>query len=108
MKDAPIILFNGTGTSPNDVEAIENILSVNHLDFVLANSSQLNALDTSQLSKYKLIIMPGGNFIDMGIHLTEVTCTNIKKAVGQGLNYLGICAGGFLAGDTRHNSFNIA
>jgi glutamine amidotransferase-like uncharacterized protein len=24
------------------------------------------------------------------------------------LNYLGICAGGFLAGDTRNNSFNIA
>lgn len=108
IKEAPIILFNGTGTSPNDVKAIENILFSNHMDFVLVNSAQLNELDTSQLRKYKLIIMPGGNFIDIGKNLTKETTNNIQKAVYQGLNYLGICAGGFLAGDTRNNSFNIA
>lgn len=108
LKEAPIILFNGSGTSPNDVEAVKNILSSNHMDFVLVNSVQLNELDTSQLRKYKLIIIPGGNFIDMGKSLTGETTSNIQKAVHQGLNYLGICAGGFLAGDTRNNSFNIA
>jgi glutamine amidotransferase-like uncharacterized protein len=106
VKEAPILLFNGTGTSPNDVEAIKNILSSNHLDFLLANSARLNGLDTNQLRKYKLIIIPGGNFIDIGKSLTEKTTRNIQKAVQQGLNYLGICAGGFLAGDTRNNSFN--
>ena len=108
IKEAPIILFNGTGTSPNDVEAIKNILSSNHLNFALVNSSKLNELDTSQLRKYKLIIIPGGNFIDIGKSLTVETANNIQKAVYQGLNYLGICAGGFLAGNTRNNSFNIA
>jgi glutamine amidotransferase-like uncharacterized protein len=108
IKEAPIILFNGTGTSPNDVEAIKNILSSNHLDFVLVNSAELNGLDTSQLRKYKLIIIPGGNFIDIGKSLTAGTTSNIKKAVHHGLNYLGICAGGFMAGNTRNNSFNIA
>ncbi|MDP4265399.1 MAG: BPL-N domain-containing protein [Bacteroidota bacterium] len=108
IKEAPIILFNGTGTSPNDVEAIKNILSSDHMDFVLVNSAQLNELDTSQLRKYKLIIIPGGNFIDMGKSLTGETTNNIQKAVHQGLNYLGICAGGFLAGNTRNNSFNLA
>ena len=108
IKEAPILLFNGTGTSPNDVEALKNILSANHLNFVLANSAQLNELDTTELRKYKLIIIPGGNFIDMGNSLTENSTNNIQKAVYQGLNYLGVCAGGFLAGDTRNNSFNIA
>jgi glutamine amidotransferase-like uncharacterized protein len=108
IKEVPVILFNGTGTSPNDVEAIKNILSSDHMDFVLINSAQLNKLDTSQLRKYKLMIIPGGNFIDMGKSLTEETTNNIQKAVHQGLNYLGICAGGFLAGNTRNNSFNIA
>jgi glutamine amidotransferase-like uncharacterized protein len=108
IKEAPIILFNGTGTSPNDVEAIKNILSSNHLNFALVNSSQLNELDTSQLRKYKLIIIPGGNFIDMGKSLTKETTNNIRKAVHQGLNYMGICAGGFLAGNTPNNGFNIA
>ncbi len=107
QKETSIILFNGTGTSPNDVEAIKNILSSNHMDFVLINSAELNALDISQLRKYKLIIIPGGNFIDIGKNLTKETTDNIQQAVYEGLNYLGICAGGFLAGNTGNNSFNI-
>ncbi|MFM9841148.1 MAG: BPL-N domain-containing protein [Cyclobacteriaceae bacterium] len=107
LKESPIILFNGTGTSLNDVEAIKNILSSNKMDFVLVNSNQLNELDTNQLRKYKLIIIPGGNFIEIGKGLTDRTTSNIRKAVHHGLNYLGICAGGFLAGNTKNNSFNI-
>jgi glutamine amidotransferase-like uncharacterized protein len=104
----PILLFNGTGTSPNDVKAISTILSANDLDFTLVNSNQLNELETSQLRKYKLLIIPGGNFEEMGKNLTTKTCTNIQNAVYQGLNYLGICAGGFLAGKNQNNCFNIA
>lgn len=44
----------------------------------------------------------------MGNNLTSETITIIQKAVYQGLNYMGICAGGFLAGNTQNNSFNIA
>src|SRR5881394_4632854 len=88
IKEVPIILFNGSGTSPNDVEAIKNILSANHMDFILVNAAQLNELDTNQLKQYKLIIMPGGNFIDIGKSLTAETTNNIQNAVHQGLNYL--------------------
>jgi glutamine amidotransferase-like uncharacterized protein len=105
--ETPILLFNGTGTSPNDVAAIKNILWANRLNFVQVNTDQLNRLDTNQLKQYKLIIMPGGNFIEMGKSLTTGTTGTIRTAVHQGLNYLGICAGGFLAGDTHNNSFNI-
>ena len=46
---APILLFNGTGTSPNDVEAIETILNNNHLNYSSVNSAQLNAMGESQM-----------------------------------------------------------
>jgi len=40
-RPAPILLFNGTGTSSNDVAAIESILRDNHLDYSTANSREL-------------------------------------------------------------------
>ncbi|MEP7324199.1 MAG: BPL-N domain-containing protein [Saprospiraceae bacterium] len=107
VKEEPILLYNGKGTSTNDVKAIKNLLHSNHLNFTLINSTQLNGLDTARLKKHKLIIIPGGNFIEMGDNLTHETFINIQNAVHQGLNYMGICAGGFLAGNTRNNSFNI-
>ena len=51
-----ILLFNGTGTSPNDVEAVETILRDRHLDYATVNSRQLNHMSESQLSAYRLII----------------------------------------------------
>jgi glutamine amidotransferase-like uncharacterized protein len=56
---------------------------------------------------YRLLIVPGGNYITMGDSLTPSTTANIRKAVEGGLNYLGICAGGLLAGNASSNSFNL-
>jgi len=104
----PVLLFNGTGTSSTDVSAVEAVLQTLNVGYITADSPQLNAMSEPQLAGFKLIIIPGGNFIDIGKSLTAETTGNIQKAVYQGLNYLGICAGGFLAGNTRNNSFNIA
>jgi len=105
--NAPILLFNGAGTSPNDVVAVETILESNHLKYAIANSSQLNAMSESRLRGYRLLIIPGGNFIEMGKGLTADTSAKIHSAVENGLNYLGICAGGFLAGHGSYNSLNL-
>jgi glutamine amidotransferase-like uncharacterized protein len=104
---APILLFNGTGTSPNDVAAVETILNDRHLQYSTANSRQLNGISPSQLMAYRLLIFPGGNYITMGKNLTADTTSNIRQAVEGGLNYLGICAGGILAGDGPHNNLNL-
>ena len=105
---APILLFNGTGTSPNDVVAIEEILRTDHLSYSTVNSSQLSGMGESQMRGYRLLIVPGGNFIDMGNSLTPRTAVNIRDAVRNGLSYLGICAGAFLAGNsTYYNGFNL-
>ena len=94
---APVLLFNGTGVSRNDVAALEAILKNNRLRYSEATSAQLNRMDQAQIRRYRLLIVPGGNFVEIGKSLTPDATANIRKAVHDGLNYLGICAGGFLA-----------
>ncbi|MDB5346394.1 MAG: hypothetical protein JWP89_4771 [Schlesneria sp.] len=102
-----ILLFNGTGTWRNDVAAVEAILKDGHFDYATVNSGQLNRMSESELAAYRLLIVPGGNYIKMGDGLTPSTTAKIRKAVQGGLNYLGICAGGLLAGDAKSNSLNL-
>jgi len=104
---APILLFKGKGTSPNDVAAVETILNTHRLNYSTVNSSQLNAMGESQIRGYRLLIVPGGNFIDIGNGLTSSTTSKIRNAVQNGLNYLGICAGGFFAGNSGFNGLNL-
>jgi glutamine amidotransferase-like uncharacterized protein len=86
---APVLLFTGTGTSANDVAAIETILNSSHLNYSTVNSLQLNGMAESQISGYRLLIVPGGNFVAMGNSLTAGTTANVRNAVKGGLNYLG-------------------
>ena len=102
-----ILLFSGAGTSVNDVAAVVTILRDKHLEYSTVNSRQLNGMSESQLKAYRLMIVPGGDFIDMGNSLAPSTTANIHNAVQGGLNYLGICAGGFLAGHASYNSLNL-
>jgi glutamine amidotransferase-like uncharacterized protein len=110
-KAASILLFNGAGTSPGDVTAIEAILKARGLDYAMANSRQLDAMSASDLKAYRLLIMPGGNFVKMGQGLGPSTSVTIRGAVNGGLNYLGVCAGAFLAGASPpnglYNGFNL-
>jgi glutamine amidotransferase-like uncharacterized protein len=107
---APVLLFTGTGTSPDDVAAIVTILNSSHLSYSTVNSFQLNWMAESQISAYRLLVVPGGNFVNMGNSLTAGTAANVRNAVKGGMNYLGICAGGFLAGifPAPYNSFNLS
>ena len=103
----PILLFSGNGTSPNGVKAVEAVLKDSHLKYATVNSQQLNGMSESQLVAYRLMIVPGGNYTTIGNSLTPDTTTNIHNAVQGGLNYLGICAGGLLAGNATCNSLNL-
>jgi glutamine amidotransferase-like uncharacterized protein len=107
---ASILLFTGTGTSPGDVAAIETILDTSHIHYSTVNSFQLNRMAESQIGGHRLLIVPGGNFVVMGNGLTASTTANVRNAVKSGMHYLGICAGGFLAGrfPASYNSFNLS
>ena len=102
-----ILLFNGRGTSRNDVAAIEDILHERGLRYSTASSARVDAISESDLSAYRLLVVPGGNFEDIGNALTTSTTTKIRRAVGDGLGYLGICAGAFFAGASPYNGLNL-
>jgi glutamine amidotransferase-like uncharacterized protein len=104
---APVLLFNGTGTSPQDVLALGRILHSEGVTYSTVNSRQLNGMGEPQIGAYRLLIVPGGNFERMGNSLTSSAAANIRNAVQHGLNYLGICAGAFLAGDSPYNGLNL-
>jgi len=104
---ARIILFDGTGTSPNDVKAIEKLLDREKLAFTTADSDELDLMTAEQLAHADLLIVPGGNYEQMGRSLRADTTQRIREAVNHGMNYLGICAGAFMAGDSPYNGFNI-
>lgn len=104
---APILLFTGAGTSPGDVEALRGIMASEHLTYATASSWQLNRLTDSQLRTYRLLIIPGGDFIRIGNSLTPDAVAAIRTATRQGLNYLGICAGAFFAGNSPYNGLNL-
>ena len=104
---APILLFKGTGTSPNDVTAFETILNSNHFNYATVDSSRLNGMSESQIGQHRLLIVPGGNFVDIGNSLTSSTTANIRSGVQHGLTYLGICAGAFFGGNSPYNGLNL-
>jgi glutamine amidotransferase-like uncharacterized protein len=107
-RDAPtILLFNGRGTSRNDVAALEAILTRNHFSYSVVNSEHLNAMSEAQIRKYRLLIIPGGNFEQIGNGLETSTTMTIRHAVQDGLNYLGICAGAFFAGNSPYNGLDL-
>lgn len=106
-RAASILLFNGTGTSANSVAALEAVLKERRLQYATVDSAQLNRLGESELRAHRLIIVPGGNCLTMGKSLTSGTATNLHRAVQGGLNYLGICAGGLLAGSADNNGLNL-
>lgn len=93
--------------SVNDVTAIESILRDRGLDYSTANSDELNGMSEARLRTYRLLIVPGGNYIEMGDGFSPEASARIRRAVQDGLNYLGICAGGILAGDGPHNLLDL-
>src|SRR5262249_17993459 len=103
----PLLLFNGIGTSPGDVLALERILSSERLNYSTVNSRQLNGMSESQIREYSLLILPGGNFVHIGNNLSSSATANIRNAVQNGLNYFGICAGAFFAGNSPYNGLNL-
>jgi hypothetical protein len=105
--DVPILLFNGTGASPGDVAAFESVLDSQRLDFSTVDSRELNGMTESQIRQHRLLLVPGGNFIHMGNGLSPDTAAHIRAAIGNGLNYLGVCAGAFFAGNSPYNGLNV-
>lgn len=102
-----VLLFNGTGTSPNDVAAIATLLEKSRISYSTASSAQLNEMSAARLRSYQLIIVPGGDFTRIGTGLGKDTAAKLRDAVQHGVSYLGICAGAFFAGRSPYNGLDL-
>jgi glutamine amidotransferase-like uncharacterized protein len=89
------------------VAALEKVLRSHRFAYTLVDSSRLNAMSEAQLRAHRLLVVPGGNFVEMGKGLAPATSANVRNAVTSGLNYLGICAGAFLAGNSPYKGLNL-
>jgi len=87
--------------------AVEKILNREHLEYSSIGTWRLNRLTESEIRKHRLLIIPGGNFEQIGTTLARAVPVNIRGAVQSGLNYLGICAGAFFAGNSPYNGLNL-
>src|SRR3954451_21594354 len=74
----PVLLFNGTGTSPNDVAAIETLLEKSRISYSTASSAQLDEMSAARLRAYHLLIMPGGDFTRIGMGLKKETSAKVR------------------------------
>jgi glutamine amidotransferase-like uncharacterized protein len=103
-----VLLFVGTGTSATDVVAIKSILDDLHIDYATADSGQLNAMSEVDLMSHHLLIVPGGDSIEIGGSLSLNATAMIRDAVERnGLHYLGICAGAFFGGASIYNGVDL-
>jgi len=103
-----VLLFTGTGTSSGDVAAVKTILNDLNLSYATASSSQLDGMSQSELTSYKLFLMPGGDAVTIGANLSDSATSNVRGAIENGgLHYLGICAGGFFADQSIYNYLHL-
>ena len=61
--------------------AIETILDGSHIGYSTVNSLQLNWMAESQITEYRLLIVPGGDFVQMGNSLTRGAIGGVKSSV---------------------------
>ena len=64
-------------------------------------------MSDAEIRGSRLLIVPGGNFERIGKSLSTHASANVRNAVQHGMNYLGICAGAFFAGNSPYNGLNL-
>lgn len=97
---AAVLLFDGAGTSRGDVSAFERLLDANGIAFERVDSARIESLGAAEIQARRLLIVPGGNFVEMSRALSPAARVRVQEAVANGWNYLGVCAGAFLAGSS--------
>ena len=93
-----VLIYDGVATAFGDTESLASILEQHGMTYQLATSDELNEMSVEQLGKFQLILWPGGYAGVMSASLDGAAREKIRKTVNeQGVSYLGICAGAFIA-----------
>ncbi len=96
-----VLLLTGGGTRDSESLALQSMLSENSVTFQVASFTDLNTLPEADLSKFGMIVWPGGNLSSQIKALTQQTRERIKHAVlKNGVGFLGLGAGAWAAGSS--------
>jgi len=90
-----IAIYKGEGSMDSGIDNVkQNISSIFDVHFTEINCKQIM---NETLTQFDLIIFSGGGASKQGNALEEKGRENIRNYINNGGNYLGICAGAYLA-----------
>ena len=93
-----ILLFSGSSIWKLEAASIRQILYAHGATYRTVGDDELNAMEQADFKKYKALVIPGGDAEVVTSKLYNETRRKIRLAVNDdGLNYLGFCAGAWLA-----------
>ena len=106
-SNVEVLIYNGTGAMESSVDGIGECLNESNNNnmsshkFEYATTSVINS---TTLSGYNVLIMPGGEAIDY-FDNDEIDNASIKQFVSEGNGYIGICAGAYAGSNYVNGDF---
>lgn len=98
LERTDVLIYSGPGSWRAEVEALKMILFSHGATYETLSPDQINKLSLQDFSKYRAILFAGGDAPTVCRALTTESHARIREAVQKkGINYLGFCAGAWLA-----------
>jgi glutamine amidotransferase-like uncharacterized protein len=94
-----VLIYNGTGVMQTSVDGIVDCLNKSNYQNLSSHKfdyKTTSIINSTILSGYDVLIMPGGEAIDY-FDNDEIDNASIKQFVSEGNGYVGICAGAYAA-----------
>jgi glutamine amidotransferase-like uncharacterized protein len=93
-----VLIYSGESAWWPEIRSLEALLWAHGTKVFEADSKQFERITLEELSKYALLIFPGGDAIVMTKSLSAATHAKLREAVQtRGVSYLGFCAGAWIA-----------
>ncbi len=93
-----VLIYGGPGSWKDEVQSLKEILYTHGATYEVLTPGQIDQLTVDQLLKYRMLLIAGGDAPTVRKALSVETHFRIREAVqNRGLNYLGFCAGAWLA-----------
>lgn len=93
-----VLIYSGPGSWKEEIKSLKEILYQNGATYEDLKPNQFNEMSIEDFLKYKVILFAGGDAPTVRNALKPETRARIREAVQKyGMNYLGFCAGAWLA-----------
>lgn len=97
-EQTDVLIYGGPGSWRAEIEALKSVLYANGATYEELKPDKLNKFSLDDFGKYKVILFAGGDAPTVRASLEKETRALIREAVqSRGLNYIGFCAGAWLA-----------